>query len=548
MTKKPSKKFIIPVILSLIVGIFFVSCYPLSTGAMKWRIKWDADLKAGKKAYFADKATIDTNYKQPNIIVIVADDLGLNDVSCYGNKDISTPNIDALAKEGVKCTEGYVTSPICAPSRCGILTGRYQQRCGFETIQIESYPSNIIEYLAGKYKSQKDSSWVVATKAHYPSEWQIAKQGVPPTEITLAELLKKYNYTTGIIGKWHLGNNPKLNVPTKRGFDYQYGCYNAFTLYAEDENVKGIINFRRESFESKYQWNTARKEGAAIYENGKIIKNERQYLTDAIRDRSLQFIEYNKERPFFLYIPFTAPHEPYQAPEELYNKAIVATKDKGKAVYQAIVTSMDNAIGAINKKLKDLNLEENTLIILLSDNGPAIYAKVTTATPLKGGKITEFEGGLKVPFIFKWKNHLPANTTYNEPIISLDIFSTAAAICRADLPDDRVYDGVNLIPYFTKVKTSVPHDKLFWRADHVHAVRKGDYKLIFSSRDGWTELYNLKTDKGEKENLAILLPEKVKELKFELDVWEHSLPKKPMWPRIMDHRFMIDGKEYLFPA
>jgi arylsulfatase A-like enzyme len=546
MTKKSTKKFSIPIMVSLIVGIFFVSCYPLTTGSVKWRIKWDSKLAAGKKSYFAAKAT--SIKKQPNIIVIVADDLGLNDVSCYGNKNISTPNIDALAKEGVKCTQGYVSSPICAPSRCGILTGRYQQRCGFETIQVEIYPSNMVEYLAGKAVSQKDSNWVVASKARYPYEWQIAKQGVPPTEITLAELLKKYNYTTGIAGKWHLGNNPKLNIPNKRGFDYQYGCYGAFTLYAENEFEKGIINFKRESFESKYQWDMARKDLAMIYENNKVIKHEKEYFTDVIRDKSIQFIEQNKDNPFFLYIPFTAPHEPYQAQESLYNNAIKNTNDKGKAVYQAIVASMDNAIGAIQKKLLDVGIDENTLIVFISDNGPATYTKVSSSEPLKGGKITMFEGGIKVPYIFKWKNHLPENITYDKPVISLDIFSTVAAICTIDLPKDRIYDGVNLIPYFTNENKKSPHDMLFWRADHIHAVRKGDYKLIFSSRDNWLELYNLKDDIGEKNNLALLLPEKVKELKLELEVWEHSLPKKPLWPRIMDHRFMIDGKEYLFPA
>ncbi len=546
MTKKNTKKFSIPIIVSLIVVIFFVSCFPLSTGSMKWRIKWDAKLKAGKKEYFASERKIPT--QQPNIILIVADDLGFNDVSCYGNNKVSTPSIDQLAKEGVKCTEGYVTSPICAPSRCGIITGRYQQRSGFETIQIDTYPTNVIEYLLGKNKSEKDSAWVVSTKARYPSEWQIAKQGVPPTEITLAELLKKYNYTTGIIGKWHLGNNPKLNIPNKRGFDYQYGCYNAFTLYADNQVEPGIVNYKREAFESKYQWNMERKDLAAIYENNNLIKHEKQYITDAIRDRSLRFIEENKDKPFFLYIPFTAPHEPYQAKEDLYKNELLNTEDKKKAVYQAIVRSMDDAIGTINQKIKDLNLEENTLIVFLSDNGPASYTNVTTAAPLKGGKITQFDGGLKVPFIFKWKNHLPENTTYNNPIISLDIFSTVASICKIDLPTDRIYDGVDLIPYLSNVKKTEPHNLLFWRADHVHAVRKGEYKLIFSTRDKWIELYDVKNDIGEKNNLVLLLPEKVKELKFELEVWEHSLPKKPLWPRIMDHRFVIDGKVYLFPA
>lgn len=534
------------VIVSLIVAGLLVSCYPLSTGAAKWRIKWDKTLMASKKDFL--KSPIGACAKSPNIILIVADDLGLNDVSCYGTGSLQTPNIDQLASEGVRCTDGYVSSPVCAPSRCGILTGRYQERCGFETQETEFYPTNLIEYLTGKYFAQRDSNWVVATKPHYPREWQIAKQGIPPSEITLAELLKKYNYRTAIIGKWHLGSDPKWNIPNKCGFDYQYGCYGAFTLYAEKENTPGIVNYKRESFSTKYQWEMARKDNAMLYENNHMIRHERQYITDAIRDRSLKFIEQNKDMPFFLYIPFTAPHEPYQAKEELYNQEYKQVPDKGKAVYRAIIRSMDVAIGAILQQLKTLKLEENTLIVFLSDNGPATYTGVPLSDPLKGGKLTEFEGGVRVPFLLKWKDHLPANTVYNKPVIALDIFPTVAAACQAPLPSDRVIDGVNLLPFLNGQDDRDPHQFMYWRADHVHAIRKGDYKLIFSSRDKWLELYNIKTDPNEKSNLALLMPDKVKELQLDLRQWESTLPAKPMWPRIMDHRFFLDGKHYLFPV
>ncbi|HOU47061.1 MAG TPA: sulfatase-like hydrolase/transferase [Chitinophagales bacterium] len=546
MTNKNTKRFIQAITVSLIVGIFFVSCYPLSTGAIKWRIKWDKHLIASKNAFLKDTAFV--TEKQPNIILIVADDLGLNDVSSYGNATVQTPNIDALALAGVRCTQGYVSSPVCAPSRCGILTGRYQQRCGFETQQMEFYPTNLIEFLTGKFMSQKDSSWVVVGKPHYPREWEIVKQGIPPSEITIAELLKKYNYKTGIIGKWHLGKDPNANIPNKRGFDYQYGCYGAFTLYANQEVQEDIVNFKRQSFESKYQWQMARKDDAMIYENNKKIRHEKQYLTDAIRDRSIRFIEQHKDKPFFLYIPFTAPHEPYQAPLDLYSKEYTIVGKKGKAVYNAIIRSMDNAIGAIQEKLKTVGIDDNTMIVFLSDNGPATYTKVASADPLKGGKLTEFEGGIRVPIIFKWKNHFPENTTYNKPIIALDIFPTIAAAVNADMPNDRVYDGVDLIPFFTKKDTSTPHEKLFWRADHIHAIQKNEYKLIYSSRDGWSELYNLNIDPDEKNNLFLLMPEKTKELQNDIQQWENTLPKKPLWPRIMDHRFVIDGKTYLFPS
>lgn len=546
MTNKPKKKFSKAITVSLIVGLFFVSCYPLTTGAIKWRIKWDKKLLASKKDFLKD--TVFVTEKQPNVLLIVADDLGLNDLSCYGHSSVQTPFIDKLAKEGVRCTQGYASSPVCAPSRCGILTGRYQQRCGFETQQMEFYPTNLIEYISGKYMSQKDSAWVVVTKPHYPREWEIVKQGIPPSEITLAELLKKYNYQTGIIGKWHLGKDPDVNIPTKRGFDYQYGCYGAFTLYAENEVQEDIVNYKRKTFESKYQWQMARKDDAMIYENNKKIKHEKQYLTDAIRDRAIKFIEHNKNNPFFLYLPFTAPHEPYQAQLSLYSEEYVNVKNKPKAVYNAIIRSMDNAIGAIMERLKDLGLDENTVVIFLSDNGPATYTKVASADPLKGGKLTEFEGGLKVPIIFRWKNHLPENSVYEKPISALDIFSTVAAAVNAEIPNDRVIDGVNLIPYFLGELKSLPHDVLYWRADHIHAIQKENYKLIFSSRDKWIEMYNLESDPNEKNNLYLLMPEKIKELQEELQKWEMQLPVKPLWPRIMDHRFVIDGKMYLFPS
>jgi arylsulfatase A-like enzyme len=501
---------------------------------------------ASKKEFLSGKIT--NAVRQPNILLIVADDLGVNELGCYGNELVETPNIDRLAKEGVRCTQAYASSPVCAPSRCGILTGRYQERCGFETQEIEFYPTNVIEFLTGRYFSQRDSSWVVATRPHYPREWQIAKQGIPPSEITLAELLKKYGYTNGIVGKWHLGMSELWNIPNKRGFDYQYGCYGAFTLYAEKEKVPGIVNYKRETFESKYQWAMARKDNAMVFENNRRIKHERQYLTDAIRDRAMAFMEKNRDHPFFLYVPFTAPHEPYQAKEALYDEEMKKLDNKGKAVYYAIIRSMDDAVGSILQKLKELNLEDNTLIFFISDNGAATYTKVASNAPLKGGKLTQFEGGISIPFIMKWKDRLPENTVYRNPVIALDIFTTAAAACQAVLPPDRVYDGVDLFPYFSNEMKGEPHDKLYWRDDHIHVIRKGDYKLIYSSRDKWLELYNLKTDRNEKNNLSQEMPDKVKELQDDLQVWEKTLPVRPMWPRIMDHRFMIDGKQYLFPV
>ncbi|HNF48156.1 MAG TPA: sulfatase-like hydrolase/transferase [Chitinophagales bacterium] len=546
MSIKLYKKLLIVITISLTAVIFFVSCYPLSTGAIKWRIKWDKKEVASKKSFLQTQTSC--SVIRPNIILIVADDLGLNEVSSYDNTALQTPNIDQLAKDGIRCTDAYVTAPICAPSRCAILTGRYQQRCGFETQPTEFYPENFVEYMLGKKFAQRDSSWVVAGKHDYPFPWQIAKQGMPPTEITIAELLKKQDYATAIIGKWHLGLNEDINIPNKFGFDYQFGIYGSQTLYAESVNAPDIINYEHKSFTSKYMWQMGRKDVAMIYENNKKIKHQPGYLTDVFRDKAIRFIEKNKDRPFFLYLPFTAPHEPYQAPLDLYSEAYVQTHEKGKAVYGAIVRAMDNAIGAVYQKIKDLKLDENTLIIFLSDNGNANYGRVSSCAPLQGGKFTFFQGGVKVPVIYCWKNQLPQNRVYPKSVSALDVFSTIAAATNTTLPNDRVIDGVNLLPYFKQENMTEPHPVLFWKADKMYAVKSGDYKLLMDLQQGWTELYDLKNDPYEKHNISADHPEKTEELRQVILAWSKQLPNRPLWPRIMDYKIKINGKIYYFPV
>jgi len=214
-----------------------------------------------------------------------------------------------------------------------------------------------------------------------------------------------------------------------------------------------------------------------------------------------------------------------------------------------MISALDDALGSINQRLKDLGMEENTLIFFLSDNGGASYTGATDNGPLKGGKLMQYEGGLNVPFMMKWKGVIPAGTRYEHPVLSTDIFTTAIANIGGKLPTDRVYDGVDLIPFVTRDQTGVPHEQLFWRCDHIWAMRDGDYKLILSTRDGWAELYNLREDKSELINLKDANPALFNKLYDLHQNWQQeNLPEKPLWPRIMDHKFIIDGKEYLFPA
>lgn len=524
------------------IAMVFYGC---SVTKVKWRIKWDKDKKEGKEIFFADDKSTIRSQKPPNIIILLADDLGKYEVSAYGVDHISTPNIDRIGEEGVIFDEGYVTAPTCAPSRCGLMTGRVQNRYGFETQIMEHYPTNIIEYWSGKY-FVNTGSFIMKAKPDFPAEWQAHKQGVPPTEITLAERLKAMGYHTGIVGKWHLGIS-RHNLPLNRGFDYQFGFYGAFSLYTPERNWSHVINHEHQSFSAQHQWNTGRYGEAAIMEMGEEIYEE-EYLTYAFRDKAMDFIEENKEEPFFLYCAFSAPHVPFQAPVDYYCM-YEDVEDDNKRVYYAMISALDDAIGEIHQKIKDLGLEENTIIYLLSDNGGASYTKATDNGPLKGGKLTQFEGGINVPFMMKWKGKIPAGSRYEYPVSSADIFATSVLNAGGTLPADREYDGVDLIPYVTGKNKDRPHQHLFWRADHIWAIRDGDYKLILSTRDGWAELYDLKKDKSEIYNLKEQMPELYQVLYDTHKQWQDSnLPDKPLWPRIMDKKFVLYGKEYLFPA
>ncbi len=354
----------------IIILLLLSACYPLSVTRMKWRIHWDKDLKKGKKVYLKTSKR-SSSEKPPNIIIILVDDLGKYEVSAYGAKHISTPNIDRIGDEGIIFDEAYVTAPTCAPSRAGIMTGRVQNRYGFETQIMEFYPTNMIEYLSGKWFVHT-GEFVMKAKPDFPSEWQVQKQGIPPTEINLAEALKTLGYYNGNVGKWHLGISHN-HIPLKRGFDYHYGFLGASSLYTPERNWSHIINHEHHSFSAQYQWNTGRYGEAAILEMGKEIKEE-EYLTFAIRDKAINFIEENKDTNFFLYCTFSAPHVPFQAPVDYYCM-YDHVEDDNKRVYYAMISALDDAIGELHQKIKDLGLDNNTIIFFLSDNGGASYTQ-----------------------------------------------------------------------------------------------------------------------------------------------------------------------------
>jgi len=529
---------LIPLILFTGGSYFF---WPLEDAA-KYEINWDENKIAFKKQ-FLDRLEPDDSMARPNIIIMMADDLGKSEVSIYGHSKVSTPNIDSIGIEGVTFTDGYVTSPICSPSRAGMLTGRYQQRFGYEVQPHDRYPHNMLEFLGFKYFVDTDG-WNLPDidEISYPTQEEIDKQGLPPSEITLGELLQPVGYQTAMIGKWHLGYGDHA-VPHNRGFDYAYGFYEAFSWYVDDVKNPDVVGHHHDLFIDPYIWGKERSGTAAITRNGEVVIEE-EYLTDKIGSEAVQFIEENKNQPFLLYIPFNAPHTPFQVTRKYYDR-FPHIDDENKRVYYAMISAMDDAIGSIMDKVKKERLEENTIVFFLSDNGGATYTNATTNHPLKGGKMSDFEGGLNVPFLMKWKGQIPEGITYSKPVSSLDVFVTAAEIAGIPLPNDRKYDGVNLVPFLTGENIGKPHEAIYWRAEYNKIIRKGDWKLIMNELNGYELLYDLKSDKEEKQNVIAEYPEVVADLKAGFKSWNRTL-SKPLWPRIMDYEYTIDGEVYTF--
>lgn len=357
----------------------------------------------------------------------------------------------------------------------------------------------------------------------YPTSASQASQGMRQSEITFAEMAKTQGYATAAIGKWHLGHAPDL-VPNARGFDYFYGFLHGASLYSPLDDPD-IIYHHHGNIVDIVARIMKRKGLRAIQRNGEVIE-ERTYLTRKFAQESCAFIEKNKDNPFVLYVPFNAPHEPFQAPEEHYNR-FSHVQDANKRTYYAMISSLDDAVGEIVNKVRDTGLEENTIIFFISDNGGATYTGATTNAPFKGGKLNQFEGGVNVPFTMTWKGTIPPGTVCTDLVSTLDVFTTIAANIYAPLPQDRIYDGIDLVQKVLKQQPS--REALFWRSGSAKAERKGDWKLVISERTNKTWLYNLVEDISETNDLSRKEPEKVKELRADLAAWEREMIP-PLWP------------------
>ena len=443
---------------------------------------------------FATSANADEPPKsKPNIIVIVADDLGYADVGFHGGKDIPTPSLDSLAKSGTRFTNGYVSCPYCSPTRAGLLTGRYQTRFGHE-------------FNGGDAQGARQQNRPRKTNTNADTNPNNKEFGLPLTEVTVADRLKKAGYTTGLVGKWHLGGSPKYN-PTKRGFDEFFGFLGGAHPYLAESPGSPISLVR-----------------------GETQVQESEYLTDAIQREAVDFVERHHDHPFFLYLAFNAVHTPLQAADK-YAARFESIKDPKRRTYAAMLSALDDAVGQVLKKVSDHKLEENTLIFFISDNGGPV-AKGTSVNgsindPLRGSKRYTLEGGIRVPFVASWKGHIPADKVDERPVIALDIHPTALAAAGIPIEESFHLDGVNLLPYVQGKETGKPHEVLLWRFGKQFAIRKGDWKLV-KHDDSPPQLYNLKDDISESKDLIAAQPAIAKDLTETWEKWNKELVP-PLW-------------------
>jgi arylsulfatase B len=424
--------------------------------------------------------------RRPNLVLIVADDLGYAELGCQGAADIRTPHIDSIADHGVRFTSGYVTAPVCSPSRAGLLSGRYPQRFGHELNAIG--PQN--------------------RRPHV---------GLPTSEKTIADYLKAADYATGAVGKWHLGGTGPYH-PRRRGFGEFFGFLHEGHFYASGSNTD-VVSLLRPDEPPYDDQNPVLRGTRPVSDFG--------YLTEALTREAVAFIDRHRDRPFFLYLPYNAVHSPMQA-TEAYLGRFAEIKERKRRVFAAMLAALDDGVGSVLGKLREAGLTEDTLVVFLSDNGGPTAELTSSNAPLRGGKGQLYEGGVRVPFLMQWEGHLPRGVVYDRPVSSLDILPTALASAGVESPDGAKLDGVDLLPYLSGRNDGPPHERLYWRYGGKAAVRDGPWKLV---RDGghrpW-ELYVLDKDMGESDDRAARNPEVVGRLTAAWERWASGLVK-PLW-------------------
>jgi arylsulfatase A-like enzyme len=410
--------------------------------------------------------------RKPNVLIFLSDDVGWAEYGFQGGKDIPTPNIDGIARNGVRFTQGYVSGPYCSPTRAGLMTGRYQTRFGHEFNSVA------------------------------------AQKGLDVKETTIANRLKSLGYATCAIGKWHLGAKEEYR-PVVRGFDEFFGTLANTPYYHPTNFVDSRVSAEIQP-----------------------ITDESFYTTDKYAERAVDWIEKQKDNPWFLYVPFNAQHAPLQSPQK-YLDRFTGISDEKRLHFAACMSAMDDAVGRVLEKVRQLGLEENTLVIFFSDNGGPTASTTSRNDPLRGFKATTWEGGVRIPFCMQWKGQLPAGKTYGNPIIQLDLLPTCVAAAGGKVDPAWKLDGVNLLPYLKGENTGKPHETLYWRFGKQWAIRHGDWKLVVGNGGGPEPgLYNLASDISEADDQSTKQPEKAKELLAMWQAWnaEQAPPSVPDQP------------------
>jgi arylsulfatase A-like enzyme len=498
------------------------------------------------------EATAQPGKRPPNVILIVADDLGFNDITLNGGGiaggKVPTPNIDSIAREGVDFRNGYSANATCAPSRASMMTGRYATRVGYEFTPTPKLFMKVIT------KTKPPEGWPMAM--YYPEREAdlipYEDMGLPTTEITIAKLMQGAGYHTAHLGKWHLGDSPQFRSYA-HGFDESLSLMHGASMFLPEASPD-VVNAKQEfDLIDKFLWASA---PWGIRHNAGEVFQPPKYMTDYLTDEAVKVVQANKNQPFFMYLAYTAPHTPLQATREDYD-ALSFIPDHTLRVYAAMIRSLDRNIGRVLQSLKDQGLDDNTLVIFTSDNGGAHYIGLDGInSPYRGWKATFFEGGIHVPFFMRWPAGIPKGTQVSAPVNHFDIFSTAIAAAGVTEPKDRPIDGVNLLPYAQGKAGGRPHENIFWRTDTYRVVRSGDWKLQVSEQPKKDWLFDLAKDPTEKNNLAASQPERVARMKIDLMTWDKA-QSKPMWPALGAGPIAIDknmkqklgaGDEYVFYA
>lgn len=469
--------------------------------------------------------------RPPNIVLIVADDLGWNDISLHGgvaDGAVATPNIDRIAKEGVRLTNAYAASGTCAPSRAALMTGRYPTRIGFEFTPLPPGMATVIQHTEGRQVDRRP--FILNDVGPLPD---FADMALPANEVTIAEMLKTRGYRTVHVGKWHLGSSSGVN-PQAQGFDESLDL--AGLLYAP-AGSPGVVE-ARQAFDpiDRVNWAIGR---AAVTYNGSARFAPDLYLTDYFSREAVKAIEANRNRPFFLYLAHWAPHAPLQATQADYD-ALAHIKDHPLRVYAAMLRALDRGIGQVLQALDANGLSQNTVVIFTTDNGGAHYIGLPEINrPWRGWKATFFGGGIRAPTFVRWPGVVAAGGTMDGLSQHIDVAPTIAAIAGAQLPADRVIDGRDLTPFLTGAAQGSPHETLFWRSGHYEAVIHRGWKLQRTARPDRTWLFNLAIDPEERNDLAAREPAKVTELSNLLAA-HAATQAAPLWPSAAEMPVSVD--------